>query len=162
MRNKRPLKLDPAAVKRWGKIFSLALLIAAIMVAPIYIKKVFFHTVKSQLAVDTIKALYEFGDEDQLEANQSLLKHYVTEDVYNQLTYDNDQRRLNTYLKFSQEATTVNIEKATDSFVIYSVNNETIDADRNFIFVYRTNSAGKICFVREAELLDFIEGEEEW
>lgn len=114
---------------------------------------------KQSTAESVVKCLYDFGSTEQLEANQRTLRNLVTDSVYNQLTYDSEQRRLNTYLKFNDDASTVEILRITDSCVFYKIKCASIDSSRHFVFNYKVNEHGKICNVYEAELIDFIAGE---
>lgn len=148
-------------MKRNWKIYVVAWLglIFVFMLALILAKTMTFKGVKSELGKNVVKMLYEFRSVDSLEFQMSALKNVTTEDVYNQLTVDNEERLLNTYLKFNEEASKVVVEKATDSYVIYSLDCKTIDSTRKFIFMFSVNDDGKICWVRECELIDFIVGE---
>lgn len=118
--------------------------------------------VRQQTAVEVLKALYDFGTEEQLEAQQLTLRSRVTDEVFNQVSVDNEERRLNTYLKFYGEASTVNILKITDDYIIYGLDCIMIDSKRRFLFVYDTNLEGKINKVYEAELIGFMAGEKQW
>ncbi len=122
------------------------------------------HTshVKRELAEEVVRALYDFGSTEQLEAQQLTLKSRLTEEVFNQLTVDNEERRLNTYLKFYGEASSVNILKITDDYIIYGLDCIMIDSKRRFLFVYDVNIEGKINKVYEAELIGFMAGEKQW
>lgn len=117
---------------------------------------------KQELAKSVVQCLYDFGTKEQLEAQQRLLKGKVTDTVYNQLTYDNEQRRLNTYLKFNEDSSTVKFLKVTDDCIFYSLECASIEPSRHFVFHYSVNSAGKISKVYEAELIDFIAGGKQW
>ena len=112
---------------------------------------------KQDVARTVVGLLYDFGTDEQLEAQQLLLKRYLTEDVFNQLTVDNEERRLNTYLKFYGEASTVKFLKVTDDYIVYWIDSAAIDESRRFIFRYRLNSLGMICEVQEAEMINFID-----
>lgn len=114
---------------------------------------------KQQVAEKVVKCLYDFGSTEQLEANQRELRSLVTKPVYNQLTYDSEERRLNTYLKFNSDSSTVNVLRVTDSCIFYELDCASIESGRHFVFNYKVNGQGKICNVYEAELIDFIAGE---
>lgn len=114
---------------------------------------------KQEIAEKVVRCLYDFGSTEQLEANQRELHGLVTESVYNQLTYDSEERRLNTYLKFNSDSSTVSVLRATDSCIFYELDCASIESDRHFVFNYKVNDQGKICNVYEAELIDFIAGE---
>ena len=91
-----------------------------------------------------------------LNKNMLKIRNLTTQSVYNQLTVDNEERTLNTYLKFKGDATSVNVVKATSSYILYTLTNKNIDKDRVFIFMYDCNSKGKLSNVRESECLDFL------
>lgn len=112
---------------------------------------------RTETAVEAVKDLYQFNQVNELNNNMKNLKKITTSSVYNQLTVDNEERTLNTYLKFKGNPTTVNVIDVTNSYVLYSLTNENIDEDRVFIFMYSFDSKGKICKVRESECLDFLQ-----
>lgn len=111
---------------------------------------------KIQIGCNAVKYLYQFNKVENLDSNMKKLKKITTDSVYNQLTVDNEERTLNTYLKFKGESTDVNIIKATDSYILYSLDNTSVEPDRIFIFMYNVNSDKKIDYVRECECLDFL------
>ena len=113
---------------------------------------------RQDIAKRVVQCLYEFGTLEQLEAQQLELRSLVDGYVYNQLTYDSEERRLNTYLKFSGSASAVNFIEVTDDYVVYSVDCAAIMDGRKFLFQYHLNSVGRIDKVYEAELIDFIAG----
>ncbi len=117
---------------------------------------------KKNLGEEVVLLLYDFADLEQLEGQQYKLKSRLTEDVYNQLTVDNEERRLNTYLKFRESTSTVEILKSNERFVIYRLHCDTIQSSRVFLFSFEVNSFGKISYVYEAEMIGFIAGERQW
>lgn len=106
--------------------------------------------------VDAVKYLYNFDNVQQLDSNMVKLKEITTEGVFEQLTIDNTNRTLNTYLKFKGEPTKVNVIEATDTFVLYSLDTKYVDSKRIFMFIYNVNDNGKIEYVREMECIDFV------
>lgn len=114
---------------------------------------------KGERARETVCLLYDFGTPEQLGAQQVRLKKYVTGSVYDELTVDNEERRLNTYLKFYGCASTVHFSKVTDRYIIYWLECAAIDSSRRFLFCYDMDASGRICRVREAEIIDFMENE---
>ena len=143
---------------RWVRACMIAFLVLLPITYQYELHKV--NSLKQHNAIEVIKLLYDFGTTDQLKEQQWKLKRYVSGDVYNEVTVDKEQRRLNTYLKFYGNPSTVHILKATDTYVIYKLECDTISYDRRFIFCYDTNYTGKIVKIREAELIDFMEGED--
>lgn len=111
---------------------------------------------KTNTAIEIVQDLYQFSKVEDLDKNMLKIKDLTTKSVYNQLTVDNEERTLNTYLKFKGDATSVNVVKATSSYILYTLTNKNIDKDRVFIFMYECNEKGKISSVRESECLDFL------
>lgn len=112
---------------------------------------------QAMIGESAVMALYNFRTLEQLSIQMSELASLTTDAVYNQLTIDNEERALNTYLKFKNEPTFVTIHKSTSHYVIYSLDNKYIDSSRRFIFLFSLDSHNKISEVREVEGLDFIE-----
>ena len=111
---------------------------------------------RTQTAIEVVQDLYQFSKVEDLDKNMLKIRNLTTQSVYNQLTVDNEERTLNTYLKFKGDATSVNVVKATSSYILYTLTNKNIDKDRVFIFMYDCNSKGKLSNVRESECLDFL------
>ena len=103
-----------------------------------------------------VKLMYQFVDLQQLQLNMIDLKSITTKPVFNQLTIDNENRSMYTYMKFKGTKTSVKITKATSTYVLYSIENDNIDSDRKFIFMFDCDKTGKISYVREAEINDFV------
>lgn len=103
-----------------------------------------------------VKLMYQFVDLQQLQLNMIDLKAITTKPVFNQLTIDNEDRSMYTYMKFKGTKTSVKITKATSTYVLYSIENDNIDSDRKFIFMFDCDKTGKISYVREAEINDFV------
>lgn len=111
---------------------------------------------KKELGISAVKYMYEFTELQQLQLNMVDLKSITTKPVFNQLTIDNEDRSLYTYVKFKGETTSVDVKKATSNYVIYSIVNDNVNSERRFIFMFDTDTSGKISWVREAELYDFV------
>lgn len=109
-----------------------------------------------KLGEQAVKLMYQFTETQQLALNMVDLKAITTEPVFNQLTIDNENRSLLTYVKFNGETTSVNIIKSGPDYVLYSLKNDNIAEDRRFIFMFDCNKSGKISYVREAEVNDFV------
>ena len=58
---------------------------------------------KSALGEQLVKALYDYDSVYELDAQMTIVKSICSEAVYNDLTIDNEQRTLTTYLKFKQD-----------------------------------------------------------
>ena len=121
----------------------------------LYAKECSINELKTKLGIEAVKCLYQFTDSAQLQMNMIDLKAITTDAVYNQLTIDNEKRSLYTYVKFYDDITSVKIIKATPNYVLYGVQNDNVEQERRFIFMFDCNSAGKIVYVREAEIYDF-------
>lgn len=104
-----------------------------------------------------VKCLYEFEDVSELDSERDgQLKELVTDNVYDELTFDNEGRMLRTYLKLKSEPVKVNIVRDANGLVLYRLETEKISMDRLFALVYETNSDGRISYVREMECIDFV------
>lgn len=113
------------------------------------------YETKRQLGENAVLTMYDYNNAEQLDAQMTLLRAMTTEDVFKQLTIDNKVRTLRVYYKFKQDSVHVNVIKSTDKYVLYSLDNENIDEDRIFIFIFDIDG-GKISYVREEECIDFV------
>ena len=111
---------------------------------------------KAAIGEEAVKLLYDYGTIEQLDYQMSGLKEITTEEVFNQLTIDNEQRTLNTYLKFKQDSVTVEIVKSTNQYVMYHLHTNNVSEERLFVFFFNVNDNGLIDNVREVEAIDFI------
>lgn len=103
-----------------------------------------------------IKLMYEFDSYDDVyESNMKELKTLTTEDIYKEITVENVDRALTTYLKFKGHSSKVEIIDITDNYVMYSLDTESITQTRKFCMFYHTNWLGRIDKMQEAELRDF-------
>lgn len=109
-----------------------------------------------ELGTAAVVTLYDFGTVEQLDAQMATLKQITTDEVFQQLTIDNEERTLNTYLKFKGEACTVIILESTENYIIYSLQTPYVESNRKFIFRFTVNGQHKIDWVRESELIDFM------
>ena len=109
------------------------------------------------LGESAVMALYDFGSVYDLDRNMYDLKQITTDAVFSQLTIDNEQRSLNTYLKFKDSSVSVKILRSGSDYVMYSLDTESIDTDRVFVFFFTVDDDGKINSVREMECYDFID-----
>lgn len=111
----------------------------------------------AELGETAVKLLYDFGTAEQLDYQMIGLKEITTDAVFDQLTIDNEERTLNTYLKFKNKPVTVKVIKSTSNYVMYSLNTEYISDDRIFVFFFELDTIkNKIKSVREVEAIDFI------
>ena len=111
---------------------------------------------KADLGVELVKAMYDFENPYELDKNMLVVQKLVTEDVFSDLTIDNEQRTLSTYFKFKDASVQVNVLKSTDSYVLYSLDSEAISADRKFILIFSVNEEGVINEVKEMECYEYL------
>lgn len=112
---------------------------------------------KEAIGTKAVKLLYEFGSYEELAMQQIELQAITSEEVYNQLTFDNEERTLYTYLKFKGESSTVEVLKSTDNYVFYTLHSPALVSGRKFIFLFDVDHNGKLVSVREEECIDFVE-----
>ena len=110
----------------------------------------------AEIGEEAVKFLYDYGTVEQLDFQMSGLKQITTPEVFNQLTIDNEERTLNTYLKFKQDPVTVEVVKSTNKYVMYRLHTANISEERLFVFFFNVNKDGLIYEVREVEAIDFI------
>lgn len=111
---------------------------------------------KADLGVELVKAMYDFENPYELDKNMLVVQKLVTEDVFSDLTIDNEQRTLSTYFKFKDASVHVNVLKSTDSYVLYSLDSEAISVDRKFILIFSVNEEGVINEVKEMECYEYL------
>lgn len=111
---------------------------------------------KADLGVELVKAMYDFENPYELDKNMLVVQKLVTEDVFSDLTIDNEQRTLSTYFKFKDASVHVKVLKSTDSYVLYSLDSEAISADRKFILIFSVNEEGVINEVKEMECYEYL------
>lgn len=111
---------------------------------------------KITIGEDLVKALYDFKDAYQLDSNMVTVKELTTDAIFNDLTIDNEQRALTTYLKFNSGCSTVKVIKSTESYVMYSLVSESIAEDRIFVFFFDVDNDGKVCWFKEVEGIEFV------
>lgn len=111
---------------------------------------------KADLGVELVKAMYDFENPYELDKNMLVVQKLVAEDVFSDLTIDNEQRTLSTYFKFKDASVHVNVLKSTDSYVLYSLDSEAISADRKFILIFSVNEEGVINEVKEMECYEYL------
>lgn len=109
----------------------------------------------NSLAINAVNYLYNFETIEELDSNMSKLEEITSNSVYIQLTIDNEDRLLSTYLKFKNEPTKVVIKDSNENYIKYSLINSSIAEDRIFMFTY-TESEGKLMIVNEYELIPFL------
>lgn len=122
--------------------------------AAIWFSWFFTERNSARLGVRAVKLLYQFYDLNELDKNMTDFKKIVSNSVYEELTIDNEERLLTTYLKLKGNTCIVHVVESTADYVIYTLETDTIENDRKFIFMFSTEG-GKIIKVKEAECIDF-------
>lgn len=114
---------------------------------------------KARLGRQAVALLYNFKSIQQLDGQMTGLYNITTEEVYNQLTIDNEGRTLNTYIQFNCGSCEVNVLESGTEFVIYSLkaSSGSPKEDEIFVFLYNVNKDGKICWVKEMEGYEFTD-----
>lgn len=111
---------------------------------------------KQDIGLEVLNCLYTFDTSQMLNDNMQTLHSLCTNEVYNQLTIDNEERLLSTYLKFNSCECRVKVITKSNGMILYNLVCDAINPNRLFLFCYSINDKNKICSVREAECLDFI------
>ncbi|WP_304427986.1 hypothetical protein [uncultured Clostridium sp.] len=110
---------------------------------------------KTSIGEKAVMLMYDFEDAYDLDSHMKDLKRITTKEVYNELTINNADRTLNTYLKFKDNSVDVEIIKSTRNYILYRLNTESLTTNRKFMFTFDTDIWGKINYVREMEIIDF-------
>ena len=145
---------------KWFKGAFILFAVAFAVIVPISIYARVQRVAEDRVAAlgeEAVKLLYDFGTVEQLDYQMNDLKKITTDAVFNQLTIDNEERTLNTYLKFKNKAVTVKVVKSTSDYVLYRLETENISEDRLFAFFFDVDDSGKISYVREVEAIDFVD-----
>lgn len=145
---------------KWFKGAFILFAVAFAVIVPISIYARVQSVAEGRVAAlgeEAVKLLYDFGTVEQLDYQMNDLKKITTDAVFNQLTIDNEERTLNTYLKFKNKAVTVKVVKSTSDYVLYRLETENISEDRLFAFFFDVDDSGKISYVREVEAIDFVD-----
>lgn len=142
--------------KRVLKIFIVFVFVLTLVIGSLFVyRRVTVNARKREIGKQLVLALYDFYSPEQLNEQMRVVKLLTTEAVFNQLTIDNEERTLNTYLKFKNKPVTVNVIKNTEDYVLYSLSTESISGERVFLFMFNLDNDGKVNWVREEECIDF-------
>lgn len=136
----------------------ISICITTILVGRSYIQHK-IDTEKARVGREAVALMYNFSTIGQLDNQMTALRELVTDDVFQQLTIDNEGRTLNTYLQFKCKSCEVEILESGTEFVIYKLNasSGTPTEDEIFLFIYNVDSSGKICWVKEYEGYEFTD-----
>lgn len=114
-------------------------------------------TASADLGVYCVKLLYQFDLPEDILNNQQLLMSVLTEDEFERLTVDDDNRAINAYYKFQYSPSRVLVDDYGPGYVRYRLENEYIDANDVWVFLYELTEDGKITNVREYSVLNWKE-----
>lgn len=112
---------------------------------------------KEDLGLELVKAMYDFESPYELDAQMAIVRKITTDEVFNDVTIDNEQRTLLTYLKFKDCGSSVEVIESSDSFVHYRLVSDVIEPDREFILFFKIDKDGLICEIEEAECVKFLD-----
>ena len=144
--------------KKFPVAFKSVIIVVIAMVMLVAAFFIYQRMRSKDIGLEAVNDMYTFENYDSLyQNNMGKLKDITTPEVYKQLTVDNLDRALTTYLKFKDMAVTVKPIKVTSSYIIYSLETKSITPTRKFCFFYHTNLFGKIDSVYEAELYGFYD-----
>ena len=140
-------------LKRWNIIFiSLTTLLIFLITFGFLLFKIVLPSMTSDnLGVRIVRAMYQFNTLYDLSESYKGLKAVCEDDVWEQITPDNDSRVISAYYKFQSSSSKVNFVYVSDGVVVYTLLNEYIDPNRLFILYYEY-SGDKITSIREYEL----------
>lgn len=138
---------------------SSILKIAIVVITGLLITSILFIVInylqKESTGIKAVNLMYNFDDVYELDSNMSDLAKITTKDIFSEITIDNQDRALNTYLKFKKNPTKVEIIKSTPYYVLYRLKTESLTGNRKFMMTFDTNWLGKIDYIREMEIIDF-------
>lgn len=134
------------------------LLLIVLIILSLFLYKVYDKNKVNEsimVAEEAVMCMYNFTDAYNLADNMVRLKELCEDNVYKQLTIDNKDRTLQTYLKFKGEPVSVNFINSTSSYIMYSLETKYISEDRKFVMFYEVYK-NKLSAVREMECVDFV------
>lgn len=143
-------------MNRFWKIWSIVVSVIVLVCVFIILMNVNKTVRDTELGLTAVKYLYHFSGLEELDDNMDRLREITTPEVYEQLTIDNTERALNVYLKFKNNPTLVVPDKVTNNYVVYSLETDSLSSFRKFAFFFNVNREGKIDYVRESEVIDFV------
>lgn len=136
-------------------LFCMVLIFTTVIIQRQYNKNLSKN--KVALGEQLVRALYDYDSVYELDAQMTIVKSICSDAVYNDLTIDNEQRTLTTYLKFKQDPVHVVIHNSEYGYVLYSLQTDSVDEDRLFCLYYRIGTEGKIDWVKEVECIEFLD-----
>lgn len=140
------------------KTFFAAIIVTCTIVIVLKISSVLnYNHDCAALGVQAVKAMYNFSSPEELDYQMYSLQQITTDDIFNQLTIDNTNRTLSTYLKFKSKPVTVHVIESESNYVIYSLETENVSENRKFVFFFHVNTRGLIDKVEEVEAIDFVQ-----
>ena len=139
------------AKRLYSVIFILVLLLVALLTF-LWVCTVSART-STDIGVRCVMLMYDFSTPQELATNQRLLQNIVTEELFEDLSIDDTNRAINAYYKFQYAPSSVRVLMSTPGCVIYTLDNEYIDPDDVWVFVYTLDSSGVIDTVNEYQVL---------
>lgn len=100
-----------------------------------------------------VDAMYDFATPAELVANQVVVQDMLVPEEWERLQLDNTLRVTNTYFKFKYSASEVVQKWERNQCICYQLLNEHIGDWRRYLLFYDVNEAGKLCNIREYEIL---------
>lgn len=113
----------------------------------------------SDVAEEVLSCLYTYTSDENTAMQLESLKVLVTPEVFDQLTCTSEYSNF-TYIVWKKEFTSVRVVKSTESYVIYALQSPSFSESRRFVLFYETDKAGKLCEVRECEINDLVNFDE--
>ena len=143
-------------IKNFKSIITTTLLLVTIPFSCISLFNYFHKIDGMRTAEEAVMLMYNFESFTTLYQEQmDRLQKIVTPEIYNEITVENMDRALTTYLKFKQNPSKVTILEKEENYIIYTIESDSLTSGRKFVMYYDTNLFGKINEMKEAELRDF-------
>lgn len=92
-----------------------------------------------ELGIICVNLMYDFETPDDILVNQVALQSLLTEDEFTRLCIDEPNRTINAYYKFKFSPSKVNIVNCSIGYIEYTLENEYIDSDIHWVFLYDVN-----------------------
>ena len=110
---------------------------------------------KTELGKTIVDMMYSFDNKEVLYNNYKSIESMVTEDVFNQISVDNEEKTLRTYVSWKAEPCIVDFVQCTPDHVLFRLKSDGIEVDRLFLFVFNVNDDGIIDYVKEGEVYEY-------
>lgn len=117
------------------------------------------RSAKENLGVLAVKLMYEFDTIEDLNPQYERLHQVVSESAWEHLNINNDLRTINTYFKFRNRPSKVQIVYYRDGLLLYNLITDAVPHQTLWAFQYDIVD-GKIDNVREYRLVSLYNGKE--